>query len=43
MARRNLPATGPDDPADADGNGIIDANDARQCVLQCTFARCASS
>ena len=41
MARRNLPATGPDDPADADGNGIIDANDARQCTLLCTNLRCA--
>lgn len=43
MARRNLPASGPDDPADADGNGVIDANDARQCVLQCTNAECAPS
>jgi hypothetical protein len=41
MARRNLPATGPEDPADADGNGIINANDARQCVLMCTNNRCA--
>jgi len=42
MARRNLPATGSDDPADADGNGMIDANDARQCTLLCTNSRCAS-
>lgn len=41
MARRNQPATGPDDPADPDGNGWIDANDARQCVLLCTNSRCA--
>ena len=41
MAQRNMPATGPDDPADNDGNGIIDANDARQCVLQCTNQACA--
>lgn len=41
MAARNTPAAGPDDPRDADGNGTIDANDARQCVLQCTNSRCA--
>jgi hypothetical protein len=41
MARRNQPAQGAGDPADADGNGWIDADDARQCVLQCTLARCA--
>ncbi len=41
MGRRNQPASGPDDPADADGNGIINANDARQCVLQCDNSRCA--
>lgn len=41
MAARNTPASGAEDPRDADGNGTIDANDARQCVLQCTNARCA--
>ncbi len=40
MAARNTSASGADDPRDADGNGIIDANDARQCVLQCTHSRC---
>ncbi|MDJ0759433.1 MAG: IgGFc-binding protein [Woeseiaceae bacterium] len=40
-ARRNQPATGPDDPADNDGDGVITVNDARQCVLQCTNSRCA--
>ena len=37
MAARNSAATGPDDPRDNDGNGTINANDARQCVLQCTI------
>jgi hypothetical protein len=40
MAARNTPATGPDDSRDVDGNGIIDANDARQCTLECTNSRC---
>jgi hypothetical protein len=40
MAARNTPAV-PGDARDADGNGIINANDARQCVLQCTNPRCA--
>jgi hypothetical protein len=40
-AARNTPAAGPTDPRDADGNGIIRANDARKCVLQCTNSRCA--
>ena len=41
MARRNQPAAVPDDPADADGNGVVNAYDARICTLQCTNARCA--
>ncbi|MCG6971386.1 MAG: choice-of-anchor D domain-containing protein, partial [Gammaproteobacteria bacterium] len=41
FAARNDPATGPDDPRDADGDGNITVNDARQCVLQCTLSRCA--
>ena len=43
MAGRNTPASGATDARDADGNGSIDANDARQCVLRCTFANCASA
>ncbi len=39
---RNMPASGPGDPADADGDGIITVLDARQCVLLCTLPRCAS-
>ena len=37
---RNTPASGPDDPRDADGNGTINVLDGRQCVLQCTLANC---
>ena len=40
-ALRNTAANGPNDPADADGSGIIDVNDVRQCVLGCDNARCA--
>ena len=38
---RNTPANGPDDPRDPNGDGIITANDARICSLQCTLPRCA--
>ena len=41
FAARNTPANGPNDPRDADGDGIITVNDGRQCVLQCTLPRCA--
>ncbi len=34
---RNTPAAGPDDPRDANGDGIITILDARACVLQCTL------
>jgi len=34
-------ASGPDDPADLNGDGLITINDARGCVLQCTNPRCA--
>ncbi len=43
MAARNMPASGAADARDADGNGTIDANDARQCALRCTLANCASA
>ena len=43
MAARNTPASGATDARDADGNGNIDANDARQCALRCTYANCASA
>lgn len=37
---RNTPASGPYDPRDADGNGIINVLDGRQCVQHCSFAGC---
>ena len=40
FAARNTPATGPDDPRDADGDGFITVNDASQCVAQCTQLGC---
>jgi hypothetical protein len=42
LAARNTPASGSDDPRDMDGDGMITANDARQLVLLCTRARCAT-
>lgn len=36
---RNAPAL-PGDRLDANADGWIDINDARQCVLQCTNANC---
>ncbi len=41
LAGRNTPATGPDDPRDLDGDGVITVLDARKCVLLCTRPRCA--
>ena len=40
MARNT--AIVPVDPRDPDGNGIVNVVDARQCVLMCTLAGCAS-
>lgn len=37
----NTPASGPNDPRDADHNGVINALDARKCVTLCTHAACA--
>ena len=42
FAARNTPASGPDDPRDADGDGTITVLDASQCRLQCTYPQCAS-
>ncbi len=39
-ADRNQPATGPDDPRDADSNGVINILDGRRCTGLCTQARC---
>ena len=41
-AARNLPANS-NDPRDADGNGQINVNDVRQCVLRCSLPRCAQA
>ena len=41
FAARNTPASGPDDPRDANGDGMISINDGRFCTLQCTLPRCA--
>jgi len=38
---RNQPAANPDDPMDFDQNGVINALDARGCVLACDSPRCA--
>ena len=42
FAARGTPASGPDDPRDADGDGTITVLDASQCRLQCTNPQCAS-
>jgi len=41
FAARNTPASGPDDPKDADGNGFINVIDGRICFFHCTLPRCA--
>jgi hypothetical protein len=41
-AARNSSSTGTCDRRDADGNGLINVNDARQCVVRCTLPGCAS-
>jgi hypothetical protein len=40
LAARNTPASGPDDPRDLDGDGMITALDARKLVILCTRPRC---
>jgi hypothetical protein len=41
-AARNQPASGPNDPRDADRNGVINVLDARKCTALCTSAQCAA-
>lgn len=41
LAARNQPASGPNDPRDLDGDGVITVLDARQLTLKCTRPRCA--
>jgi hypothetical protein len=42
LMNRNQPSSGPDDPADADGDGQITVRDAKICISQCTNPRCVS-
>jgi len=42
LASRNQPASGPDDPKDLDGDGMITALDARKLTQLCTRPRCAT-
>ncbi|MGD2063834.1 MAG: hypothetical protein PVF51_09680, partial [Nitrospirota bacterium] len=37
---RNTPASGPDDPRDADGDGVITPRDVKACIPQCTLPGC---
>jgi len=41
MLARNRPASGADDPRDANADGTINALDIRLCTSQCTLAACA--
>jgi hypothetical protein len=38
---RNQPASGPDDPRDANGDGLITPADVQACIPQCTRPGCA--
>jgi len=40
---RNVPVTIANQALDIDGNGFINANDARKCTRECDFARCATT
>jgi len=40
---RGTPAVGPNDPRDADHDGMITVLDDRLCTLQCTYELCAST
>jgi len=39
---RNQPASGPDDPRDANGDGVITPADVKACIPQCTRPYCAT-
>jgi hypothetical protein len=43
FADRETPATGPDDPRDADGDGQITVLDGRVCEQRCTYSKCATT
>jgi len=38
---RNQPASGPDDPRDANGDGVITPADVKACIPQCSRPSCA--
>ncbi len=40
FAARNTPADSPDDPRDANGDGLITVKDGLICVLRCDLPRC---
>jgi hypothetical protein len=40
FAQRGNVASGPDDPMDANGDGVISVNDGRICVLECDNPNC---
>ena len=42
FAKRNTVASGPNDPADADGDGVITILDGRACIISCTLPGCES-
>ena len=41
LGARGTPASGPDDPADADGDGWITPHDATLCIQDCDIPGCA--
>jgi len=43
FADRGQVASGPDDPRDANGDGLITVNDSRACALECTYPECATA
>jgi len=43
FAARGTPAAGPDDPADADGDGTITVLDSAVCADRCRYENCAKS
>lgn len=42
FSARNTPSSGPNDPRDADGDGVITVLDGRICALKCTLENCAT-
>jgi hypothetical protein len=43
MLARGRPADPDFDPRDADGDGVITRTDAKLCILDCTYANCATA